>query len=121
MATILLSFRAKREIFFRLKTPARLKLNRYRFFVHAAGSEAIHNCVRSDDSRVNEQRQAQSTSAIRVKSLPAIWENSALGPGNPNHRPAPFSPSVRQLLARDRRAVPQGAQLGSGDLRMDAA
>ena len=29
--------------------------------------------------------------------------------------------STPQLLARDRRAVAQGAQLGSGDLRMDAA
>jgi hypothetical protein len=29
--------------------------------------------------------------------------------------------STPQLLARDRRAVAQGAQLGPGDLRMDAA
>jgi hypothetical protein len=29
--------------------------------------------------------------------------------------------STPQLLARDRRTVAQGAQLGSGDLRMDAA
>ena len=29
--------------------------------------------------------------------------------------------STPQFLARDRRAVAQGAQLGPGDLRMDAA
>ena len=29
--------------------------------------------------------------------------------------------STPQLLARERRAVAQGAQFGSGDLRMDAA
>jgi len=29
--------------------------------------------------------------------------------------------STPQLLARDRRAVAQGAELGPGDLRMDAA
>jgi hypothetical protein len=29
--------------------------------------------------------------------------------------------STPQLLARDRRAVAQGAQFGPGDLRMDAA
>jgi hypothetical protein len=29
--------------------------------------------------------------------------------------------STPQLLARERRAVAQGAQLGPGDLRMDAA
>jgi hypothetical protein len=40
---------------------------------------------------------------------------------NLNNLPAAFSPSTPQLLARDRRAVAQGAQLGPGDLRMDAA
>ena len=35
--------------------------------------------------------------------------------------PAGALNSTPQLLARDRRAVAQGAQLGPGDLRMDAA
>jgi hypothetical protein len=34
--------------------------------------ETFRSCVSSDNSRVNEQRQAQSSSVIRAKSLQAV-------------------------------------------------
>jgi len=46
---------------------------------------------------------------------------SAARPFNLSNLPALCLLSVPQLLARDRRALAQGAQFGPGDLRVDAA